>query len=455
MSKELEKELILMGKNARKASQILTLANSDLKNSALEAMAVDIEKNKENILEANIKDVEKAKANNISKSFLDRLILNDERIESISDGLREIIKIEDPVGQTMSKWDRPNGLNIERVRTPLGVIGVIYESRPNVTADAGALCLKAGNAVILRGGSESYFSSNAIYNSLKNGLIKAGLPEHSIQIIPTTDRNAVGYLLSGLNDSIDVVVPRGGKSLVERVQNEAKVPVFGHLEGICHVYIDKDADVKKAIEVTVNAKMRRTGICGAAETLLIDKENADIFLPKLAEALEDLDCELRGCNNSLKIINDMIPAEENDWSTEYLDAIISVKIVDGIRGAIDHINSYSTSHTDSIITENIKTADIFLKEIDSAIVMHNASTQFADGGEFGMGAEIGIATGRFHARGPVGVEQLTSFKYVVRVSGQVRSLWKKSLKKKYHLGKVLGLAYLAAPLILPMNGTFR
>ena len=420
MSKELEKELILMGKNARKASQILTLANSDLKNSALEAMAVDIEKNKENILEANIKDVEKAKANNISKSFLDRLILNDERIESIYDGLREIIKIEDPVGQTMSKWDRPNGLNIERVRTPLGVIGVIYESRPNVTADAGALCLKAGNAVILRGGSESYYSSNAIYNSLKNGLIKAGLPEHSIQIIPTTDRNAVGYLLSGLNDSIDVVVPRGGKSLVERVQNEAKVPVFGHLEGICHVYIDKDADVKKAIEVTVNAKMRRTGICGAAETLLIDKENADIFLPKLAEALEDLDCELRGCNNSLKIINDMIPAEENDWSTEYLDAIISVKIVDGIRGAIDHINSYSTSHTDSIITENIKTADIFLKEIDSAIVMHNTSTQFADGGEFGMGAEIGIATGRFHARGPVGVEQLTSFKYIVRGSGQVR-----------------------------------
>ena len=421
MSKELEKELILMGKNARKASQILTLANSDLKNSALEAMAVDIEENKESILEANIKDVEKAKANNISKSFLDRLILNDDRIKSISDGLREIIKIEDPVGQTMSKWDRPNGLNIERVRTPLGVIGVIYESRPNVTADAGALCLKAGNAVILRGGSESYYSSNAIYNSLKNGLIKAGLPEHSIQIIPTTDRNAVGYLLSGLNDSIDVVVPRGGKSLVERVQNEAKVPVFGHLEGICHVYIDKDADIKKAIEVTVNAKMRRTGICGAAETLLIDKENADIFLPKLAEALEDLDCELRGCNNSLKIIDDMIPAEENDWRTEYLDAIISIKIVDGVRGAIDHINSYSTSHTDSIITENIKTADIFLKEIDSAIVMHNASTQFADGGEFGMGAEIGIATGRFHARGPVGVEQLTSFKYVVRGSGQVRS----------------------------------
>ena len=420
MSKELEDELILMGKNARKASQILTLATSEIKNNALEAMADDIEKNKENIIAANIKDIEKAKVNNISKSFLDRLILNDERIKSISDGLREIIKIEDPIGQIMSTWDRPNGLNIERVRTPLGVIGVIYESRPNVTADAGALCLKAGNAVILRGGSESYYSSNAIYSSLKNGLIKAGLPEHSIQIIPTIDRNAVGYLLSGLDETIDVVVPRGGKSLVERVQNEAKVPVFGHLEGICHIYIDKDADIKKAQEVTVNAKMRRTGICGAAETLLIDKKNAEIVLPKIANALKGMDCELRGCDNSLKIISDMTPAQESDWSTEYLDAIISIKIVDGVRGAIEHINSYSTSHTDSIITENNDTANIFLREIDSAIVMHNASTQFADGGEFGMGAEIGIATGRFHARGPVGVEQLTSFKYVVRGSGQVR-----------------------------------
>ena len=420
MSKELEDELILMGKNARKASQILTLATSEIKNNALEAMADDIEKNKENIIAANIKDIEKAKANNISKSFLDRLILNEERIISISDGLREIIKIEDPIGQIMSTWDRPNGLNIERVRTPLGVIGVIYESRPNVTADAGALCLKAGNAVILRGGSESYYSSSAIYNSLNNGLIKAGLPENSIQIIPTIDRNAVGYLLSGLDESIDVVVPRGGKSLVERVQNEAKVPVFGHLEGICHIYIDKDADIKKAQEVTVNAKMRRTGICGAAETLLIDKKNAEIILPEIANALKDMDCELRGCDNSLKIISDMTPAQESDWSTEYLDAIISIKIVNGVRGAIEHINSYSTSHTDSIITENNDTANIFLREIDSSIVMHNASTQFADGGEFGMGAEIGIATGRFHARGPVGVEQLTSFKYVVRGSGQVR-----------------------------------
>ena len=420
MSKELREKLFLMGENARKASQTLTLANSKIKNNALEAMAADIETNKEIILEANIKDIENAKANNISKSFLDRLILNDERIQSISNGLREIIKIEDPVGQIMSKWNRPNGLNIERVRTPLGVIGVIYESRPNVTADAGALCLKAGNAVILRGGSESYYSSNAIYNSLKNGLVKTGLPEYSIQIVPTTDRDAVGYLLSGLDDTIDVVVPRGGKSLVERVQNEAKVPVFGHLEGICHIYIDEDADIKKAEEITVNAKMRRTGICGAAETLLIDKKNAEIVLPRIAKALKDMGCELRGCDNSLKIIGDMKPAQKSDWSTEYLDAIISIKIVNGIRGAIDHINSYSTSHTDSIITENNNTANIFLKEIDSAIVMHNTSTQFADGGEFGMGAEIGIATGRFHARGPVGVEQLTSFKYVVRGSGQVR-----------------------------------
>ena len=420
MSKELKEKLFLMGENARKASQTLTLVNSKIKNNALEAMAADIETNKEIILEANIKDIENAKANNISKSFLDRLILNDERIQSISNGLREIIKIEDPVGQIMSEWNRPNGLNIERVRTPLGVIGVIYESRPNVTADAGALCLKAGNAVILRGGSESYYSSNAIYNSLKNGLVKTGLPEYSIQIVPTTDRDAVGYLLSGLDDTIDVVVPRGGKSLVERVQNEAKVPVFGHLEGICHIYIDEDADIKKAEEITVNAKMRRTGICGAAETLLIDKKNAEIVLPRIAKALKDMGCELRGCDNSLKIIRDMNPAQKSDWSTEYLDAIISIKIVNGIRGAIDHINSYSTSHTDSIITENNNTANIFLKEIDSAIVMHNTSTQFADGGEFGMGAEIGIATGRFHARGPVGVEQLTSFKYVVRGSGQVR-----------------------------------
>ncbi|MDA9623473.1 glutamate-5-semialdehyde dehydrogenase [Rhodobiaceae bacterium] len=421
MSKEIENDLLIMGKNARESSQLLALVSAEQKNESLNNMADNINKGIKGILEANDKDIKKAKENNISQSFLDRLILNDERIKSMSDGLRAIAKLDDPVGQQIARWQRPNGLDIERVRTPLGVIGVIYESRPNVTADAGALCIKAGNAVILRGGSESYYSSKAIYNSLKKGIVQAGLPEYSIQIIPTVDRSAVGYLLSGLNDSIDVVVPRGGKSLVERVQNEAKVPVFGHLEGICHLYVDKDADINKAIDITVNAKMRRPGICGAAETLLIDEERASYFLPELAKALKNSGCEIRGCKKSKIIVDDIIPVEKSDWDTEYLDSIISIKIVEGINGAIDHINNHSTNHTDSIITENSKTAEIFLKEIDSAIVMHNTSTQFADGGEFGMGAEIGIATGRFHARGPVGVEQLTTFKYIVRGSGQIRS----------------------------------
>ncbi len=421
MSKEIENDLLIMGKNARESSQLLALVSAEQKNESLNNMADNINNGIKGILEANDKDIKKAKENNISQSFLDRLILNDERIKSMSDGLRAIAKLDDPVGQQIARWQRPNGLDIERVRTPLGVIGVIYESRPNVTADAGALCIKAGNAVILRGGSESYYSSKAIYNSLKKGIVQAGLPEYSIQIIPTVDRSAVGYLLSGLNDSIDVVVPRGGKSLVERVQNEAKVPVFGHLEGICHLYVDKDADINKAIDITVNAKMRRPGICGAAETLLIDEERASYFLPELAKALRNSGCEIRGCKKSKIIVDDIIPVEKSDWDTEYLDSIISIKIVEGINGAIDHINNHSTNHTDSIITENSKTAEIFLKEIDSAIVMHNTSTQFADGGEFGMGAEIGIATGRFHARGPVGVEQLTTFKYIVRGSGQIRS----------------------------------
>ena len=421
MSKEIENDLLIMGKNARESSQLLALVSAEQKNESLNNMADNINKGIKGILEANDKDIKKAEENNISQSFLDRLILNNERIKSMSDGLRAIAKLDDPVGQQIARWQRPNGLDIERVRTPLGVIGVIYESRPNVTADAGALCIKAGNAVILRGGSESYYSSKAIYNSLKKGIVQAGLPEYSIQIIPTVDRSAVGYLLSGLNDSIDVVVPRGGKSLVERVQNEAKVPVFGHLEGICHLYVDKDADINKAIDISVNAKMRRPGICGAAETLLIDEERASYFLPELAKALRNSGCEIRGCKKSKIIVDDIIPVEKSDWDTEYLDSIISIKIVEGINGAIDHINNHSTNHTDSIITENSETAEIFLKEIDSAIVMHNTSTQFADGGEFGMGAEIGIATGRFHARGPVGVEQLTTFKYIVRGSGQIRS----------------------------------
>ena len=420
MTEKIKKILLEIGKEARKASQQLAMADSKIKDNALALMGRSIIEDKKIIIQENQIDIEKAKENNISNAFLDRLTLNEERIESIAIGLKEISNLNDPVGEQIGRWKRPNGLDIARVRTPLGVIGVIYESRPNVTADAGALCLKAGNAVILRGGSESYNSSKAIHRCLVKGLEAAGLSGTSIQIVPTTNREAVGYLLSGLDGSLDVIVPRGGKSLVARVQKEARIPVFGHLEGICHLYVDKDADVKKAEKIVVNAKMRRPGICGAAETLLIDEAKANTMLPILANALEESGCELRGCNRTRNIINSLIPAEEKDWTTEYLDSVISIRIVDGIRGAIDHINSYSTNHTDSIITENKLTAEVFLKEIDSAIVMHNTSTQFADGGEFGMGAEIGIATGRFHARGPVGVEQLTSFKYVVRGTGQTR-----------------------------------
>ncbi len=420
MTEKIKKILLEIGKEARKASQQLAMADSKIKDNALALMGRSIIEDKKIIIQDNQIDIEKAKENNISNAFLDRLTLNEERIESIAIGLKEISNLNDPVGEQIGRWKRPNGLDIARVRTPLGVIGVIYESRPNVTADAGALCLKAGNAVILRGGSESYNSSKAIHRCLVKGLEAAGLSGTSIQIVPTTNREAVGYLLSGLDGSLDVIVPRGGKSLVARVQKEARIPVFGHLEGICHLYVDKDADVEKAKKIVVNAKMRRPGICGAAETLLIDEAKANTMLPILANALEESGCELRGCNRTRNIINSLIPAEEKDWTTEYLDSVISIRIVDGIRGAIDHINSYSTNHTDSIITENKLTAEVFLKEIDSAIVMHNTSTQFADGGEFGMGAEIGIATGRFHARGPVGVEQLTSFKYVVRGTGQTR-----------------------------------
>ena len=420
MTEKIKKILLEIGKEARKVSQQLAMADSKIKDNALSLMGKYIIEDKKIIIQENQIDIEKAKENNISNAFLDRLTLNDERIESTAIGLKEISNLNDPVGEQIGRWKRPNGLDIARVRTPLGVIGVIYESRPNVTADAGALCLKAGNAVILRGGSESYNSSKAIHRCLVKGLEAAGLSGTSIQIVPTTDREAVGYLLSGLEGSLDVIVPRGGKSLVARVQKEARIPVFGHLEGICHLYVDKDADVEKAEKIVVNAKMRSPGICGAAETLLIDEAKANTMLPILANALEEAGCELRGCSRTRNIINSLIPAEEKDWTTEYLDSVISIRIVDGVRGAIDHINSYSTNHTDSIITENKPTAEVFLKEIDSAIVMHNASTQFADGGEFGMGAEIGIATGRFHARGPVGVEQLTSFKYVVRGTGQTR-----------------------------------
>ena len=420
MNKDIKLELDAIGKNAKKAANTLSMTCENIKNDALTNMARLIENNSTEILEANKIDMENAEKKGISDSFLDRLFLDHNRIQSISNGLTSVAELDDPVGEEIGRWKRPNGLDISRVRTPLGVIGVIYESRPNVTADAGALCLKAGNAVILRGGSESFYSSNAIHKFLVKGLESVDLPKHSIQIIPTTDREAVGHLLEGINGNIDVIVPRGGKSLVERVQNEAKIPVFGHLEGICHLYVDKNADLLKAQDIIVNAKMRRPGICGAAETLLIDI-NSDINdVKSIVNSLKESGCEVRGCSETMKLVENIIPASNDDWSTEYLEAIISIKMVNGVEEAITHIRDYSTNHTDSIITENNAVAEKFMKEVDSAIVMHNASTQFADGGEFGMGAEIGIATGRFHARGPVGVEQLTSFKYIVRGTGQTR-----------------------------------
>ncbi|MCJ8056450.1 glutamate-5-semialdehyde dehydrogenase [Shinella curvata] len=409
-----------IGRNARAAARPLAIATAAEKNRALEAMAAEIFANREAILAANAIDLANARESGVAASFIDRLTLTAERIDGIAAAIRDIADLKDPVGDIIAEWDRPNGLHIERVRTPLGVIGVIYESRPNVTADAGALCLKAGNAVILRGGSDSVNSSQAIHSCLAAGLKAAGLPEHAIQYVPVTDRAAVGAMLSGLNGSIDVIVPRGGKSLVARVQSEARVPVFAHLEGLCHIYVDKSADLEMAKKIVVNAKMRRTGICGAAETLLIDRAVAETHLAQLVEGLLAAGCEVRATDEIRARIGNLVAADESDWSTEYLDAIISVSLVDGISGAIDHINRWSSAHTEAVIAEDPDVVERFFTEIDSAILLHNASTQFADGGEFGMGGEIGIATGKMHARGPVGVEQLTSFKYRVRGTGQVR-----------------------------------
>lgn len=409
-----------MGAAARAASHALSIASTVAKNAALEAMADAIEAKVGDILSANRQDLERAAGSGLSASFIDRLTLSEKSVKAIADGIRAIAGLKDPVGEVIAAWDRPNGLHIERVRTPLGVIGVIYESRPNVTADAGALCLKAGNAVILRGGSDSLLSSQAIHACLVDGLKAAGLPEAAIQLVPVADRAAVGFMLGGLDNTIDVIVPRGGKSLVARVQAEARVPVFAHLEGLCHIYVDGTADLDMAKRVVVNAKMRRTGICGAAETLLVDSAAIGTHLTPLVEALLAAGCEVRASAAVLKVIPGLKPATEEDWRTEYLDAIISVAIVDGIGGAISHINTYSSHHTEAVIAEDPAVVERFFNEIDSAILLHNASTQFADGGEFGMGAEIGIATGKMHARGPVGVEQLTSFKYRVRGTGQIR-----------------------------------
>lgn len=417
---EIDKVMGEIGRNAKAAARQLAIASTEAKNRALHAMADAIVASTARILAANADDLKQVEGKGLLPSFLDRLTLTEKGISAMAQALREIAEFKDPVGEVIAAWDRPNGLNIERVRTPLGVIGVIYESRPNVTADAGALCLKAGNAVILRGGSDSAQSSQAIHDCLVAGLKAAGLPEHAIQIVPTTDRAAVGAMLSGLDGAIDVIVPRGGKSLVARVQNEARVPVFAHLEGLCHIYVDASADLEMAKKIVVNAKMRRTGVCGAAETLLVDKAVAGTHLVPLLEALKDAGCEIRGSAEVLLACPTAAAATEEDWRTEYLDAVISVAVIDGIDGAIRHINTYSSSHTEAVIAEDPAVVARFFNEIDSAILLHNASTQFADGGEFGMGGEIGISTGKMHARGPVGVEQLTSFKYRVHGTGQIR-----------------------------------
>jgi glutamate-5-semialdehyde dehydrogenase len=416
----LKSNLLAAGQAAKAAARVLALAPPEQKNEALHAAAAALRMRMPQILEINAADRERAQAAVRPASFIDRLTLTESRIEAMARGLEDIAALPDPVGTVIASWDRPNGLKISRIRVPLGVIGMIYESRPNVTADAGGLCLKSGNAAILRGGSECSGSNRAIHACLTEGLGAAGLPQAAIQLIATADREAVGYMLEGLDGAIDVIVPRGGKSLVERVQKEARVPVFAHLEGICHVYVDKAADPAMARSIVLNAKLRRTGVCGAAETLLVDEAGAGQLLKPLISALLDAGCQVRGDAAASAADERVIPAREADWRTEYLDAIISVKLVPGVRGAIEHTAKYGSQHTDAIVTEDATAAEIFLRETDSAIVLHNASTQFADGGEFGMGAEIGIATGRFHARGPVGLEQLTTFKYAVRGNGQIR-----------------------------------
>jgi glutamate-5-semialdehyde dehydrogenase len=409
-----------IGRRASSAARVLALASSGQKDQALAAMAAAVRAHKADILAANRDDLAEARAAGATAAFLDRLALDEQRVAAMAEGLEVVRALPDPVGKIAESWTRPNGMTIERVRVPLGVVAVIYESRPNVTADAGALTLKAGNAVILRGGSESYRSARAIHAALAEGLRHSGLPEDAIALVPTRDRAAVGLMLAGLDGAIDVIVPRGGKSLVARVQAEARVPVFAHLEGVCHVYVHKAAALEMAKSIVLNAKMRRTGVCGAAESLLVDRAVEATHLRPLLTMLLDAGCEVRGDAAARNVDKRVKPAREEDWSTEYLDAIITAGVVDGIDAAIAHIERHGSHHTDAIITADKTAAEKFLREVDSAIVLHNASTQFADGGEFGFGAEIGIATGRLHARGPVGVEQLTTFKYCIRGTGQTR-----------------------------------
>ena len=408
-----------IGKRARMAERFLVQSDTETKNKALKAAALVIRDNSKDIKIANSADMEAGKIKGLSKAMLDRLMLDDKRIEAMASGLEDIAELPDPVGRILSEWTRPNGLIIKRVSVPLGVIGIIYESRPNVTADAAGLCLKSGNTAILRGGSESFNSSMAIMGCLRRGIADSNLPADSVQIVPVTDRDAVGIMLK-MTEYIDVIVPRGGKSLISRIVEESRIPLFQHLEGICHTYIHCDADLEMACNVVLNAKLRRTGICGATETLLVDNAAVKSHLSVIIKTLLKAGCEVRGDSISQLVDNRVLPATEEDWHTEYLDAIISVKVVDGVAGAVEHINRYGSRHTESIITETESVADIFLKNCDSAIILWNASTQFADGGEFGMGAEIGISTGRLHARGPIGVEQLCTFKYQILGCGQIR-----------------------------------
>lgn len=420
LNASLEEIMNAMGAQAAIAARELGRATTEQKNNALIAAAQNLRAQTEELLTANRVDMDIAKEAGLNNARLDRIALDAGRVEGIAKALEDVAALPDPVGDVMARWDRPNGLDISRVRVPLGVIGVIYESRPNVTADAAALCLKSGNAVILRGSSEIQNSAKAVAACFDAALEGVGLPKTCVQLVPTPDREAVGMMLAGLEGTIDVIVPRGGKSLVERVQNDARVPVFSHLDGICHTYIHASADIEMAKDITLNAKLRRTGICGATETLLIDRQCADTHLKPLIEALLDEGCEVRGDEDVANVDKRVVPATAQDWDTEYLDSIISVKLIEGVEDAISHIASHGSGHTEAIIAEDASAAEAYLNGVDSAIVMHNASTQFADGGEFGMGAEIGIATGRFHARGPVGLEQLTTFKYQVRGSGQTR-----------------------------------
>ena len=409
-----------LGQAARRAAKTLALTSNDHRNQALHAMAGAVRSRVDDILAANRMDYTDGEKHGLGAVLLDRLMLDSDRIESMATAIEAIAELPDPMGRIIDEWARPNGLTIQRVTVPLGVIGIIYEARPNVTSDAAALCLKSGNAAILRGGSECYRSSNVVHDCIRTGVSEAGIDSCAVQMVASQDRDAVGYLLSSMNEWIDVVVPRGGKGLLKRVQEDARVPVIGHLDGNCHVYVHESADSEMARDIALNAKMRRTGICGAAETLLIDRAVAENLLPDVARGLSMAGCEIRGDESVVAIVSDAIPANESDWSTEYLDAIISIRVVDDIDAAIAHIGQYGSGHTESIVTEDPLAAEKFFREVDSAILLQNASTQFADGGEFGMGAEIGIATGRVHARGPVGANQLTSYKYLVRGNGQVR-----------------------------------